>query len=90
MMYGLIGREMGLFERTLINAGHAINLISSGTFDSAETIESIIARGFDLFNGVALDQMKTRRFEKMHQPERMGGISWSGHRTKRQATLYNE
>lgn len=85
MMYALIGREMGLPERMLINAGHMINLITttpSGTpsLDSPETVESYRA-GFDLFNGVNLENVMKARGLKMHQPDGWDQWEWPSHET---------
>ena len=82
MMYALIGKEMGLPERTLINAWHLINIVSSGGLDSAETVESYRA-GFDLFNGTTLENVMQARGLKMHQPDGWDQWEWPSHETSK-------
>lgn len=78
MMYALIGREMGLPEQMLINAGHLINIISSGGLEGAETVESYRA-GFDLFNGISLENIMKARGLKMQQPDGWDQWEWPSH-----------
>lgn len=80
MLYALIGREMGLPERVLISAGHIINMKSSGGLDSAEAVESYRA-GFDLFNGVTLENVMKTRGLKMHEPNGWDQLEWPSHET---------
>lgn len=88
MMYALIGREMGLPELTLINGGHAANIISSSLrgnpqLDAPEAVESYRA-GFDLFNGISLENVMKARGLKMQQPNGWDQWEWPSHETSEQ------
>jgi hypothetical protein len=85
MMYALIGQEMGLSELVLIGGGHAANIITSSialrpSLDSPEAVEAYRA-GFDLFNGLSLDDVMKNRALKMHQSDGWDQWEWPSHET---------
>jgi hypothetical protein len=78
MMYALIGREMGILSRTLINSGHIVNYVTSQTHDSAAAVTSYRA-GFDLHKGIGLANVMGERGLNMQEPDSWAQREWPSH-----------
>jgi hypothetical protein len=86
MLYALIGREMGLTE-FLVKRGPNIALrmgYGTGSKDGPTTFESYEA-GFDLFDGVSLEDVMNDRGRKMMLSDSWDEREWPSHETSSEA-----
>jgi hypothetical protein len=96
MMYALIGREMGIPAVALTGfADPTWNPLATGAPDSPAAIESYHA-GYDLHNGVSLEDVMINRGKKMQEPGSWSCKEWPSWETaeqpltRAQATLLDE
>jgi hypothetical protein len=76
MMYGLIGREMGIPSFALTAAGDpSTNPFATGAPDTPATRESYRA-GYDLYGGTALHTVMRNRGRKMQEPNSWSRREW--------------
>jgi hypothetical protein len=76
MMFGLIGREMGIPETSLIlGADPKYDPFATGAPDTPATKEAYRA-GFDLFSGVTLPTVMKNRGRKMQEPNFWSRREW--------------
>ncbi|MEM1157052.1 MAG: hypothetical protein AAGH72_02240 [Verrucomicrobiota bacterium] len=88
MMYGLIGREMGILEVVLKNGPDAKDQLNqlfgiandTGTPDSSAALEAYEA-GFDLHDGVSLQTIMQNRGIKMQEANGRAAKEWPSHET---------
>ncbi len=84
MMYGLIGREMGILEPFLTLGGNIMNLRSSGTLDSPEAYASYQA-GYDLYRGASLAEVMSRYGNAMHTQDGLDDREWPSNEFSQQS-----
>lgn len=90
-MYGLVGREIGLPEIVIRNGPDTMDAINrftgspnnTGTPDSPAALEAYEA-GFDLFDGVSLEQVMATRGRGMQEPNSRVVKEWPSYETTTQ------
>lgn len=88
MMYALIGREMGISETVLRNGPNTKDKLNqlfglsnhTGTPDGPAALESYKA-GFDLHDGVSLQDVMQNRGIAMQEPDGRSAKEWPSHET---------